>query len=155
MRYILAGFNGSDSSMQAVLYARDRANKTAARLQVLTVAAFPAMGLDAYMDNIMEQQVSHCEQLIESLKRRLGSNETTQLILRAGNPAFEIVKHAMEYGVGQIVVGSRRHWFGRLPVSHVVRQIVAGAPCVVTVVKDRRGARRWAPGEPVVRESSG
>jgi nucleotide-binding universal stress UspA family protein len=155
MRYILAGFNGSDSSIQAVLYARDRANKAGARLLVLTVATFPAMGLDAYMDDVMEQQVSHCEQLIESLKRRLGSNETTQLILRIGNPALEIVKHAAEYRVGQIVIGCRRHWFGRWPVSRVVRQIVAGAPCGVTVIADQRSAQRWALDEPVVRESRG
>jgi nucleotide-binding universal stress UspA family protein len=153
MRYILAGFNGSDSSMQAVLHAREISNRTGARLHVLTIATFPAMGFDTHMDDIMAQQVSHCEWLIESLKSRLGSNETTRLILRVGDPALEIVKHAVEYGVGQIVIGSRRHWFGRWPVSGVVRRIVAGASCEVTVVKDQRARRRRALIETIAGEA--
>jgi nucleotide-binding universal stress UspA family protein len=155
MRYILAGFNGSDASLQAVLHAREISNKTGARLQVMTVATFPAMGLDTCMDAIMEEQVSHCEQLIESLKRRLGSNETTQLILRVGDPVVELIDQAREYGVAQIVLGARRHWFGRWPVSRIVLQIVATAPCEVTVIKDRSGARQYVLNETVASEVSG
>jgi nucleotide-binding universal stress UspA family protein len=155
MRYILAGFNGSDSSFQAVLHAKDISNKTGARLQVLTVAAFPAMGLDAYMNTLMGEQVSHCEQLIESLKCRLGSNETTQLILRVGDPVVEIIEQAKEFGVARIVVGARRHWFGRWPVSRVVRLIVAAAPCEVTVVTDPRSAQRYVLDETIASEVSG
>jgi nucleotide-binding universal stress UspA family protein len=137
MQYILAGFSGSESSIQAVLYARDMAKKIGARLHVLIVSTFPAPSSDVYMNDIVDQHVSHCEQLIESLKLRMGASETTRLIVRVGSPAHEIVNHATDYGIGQIVVGCRRQWFKRWPVSHIVRQIMACAPCAVTVIMNQ------------------
>jgi nucleotide-binding universal stress UspA family protein len=150
MRYILAGFNGSDSSTQAVLHAREMADHLGARLHVLTVVAVPAFGCDVFMDDIMEQRVSHGEQLIESLKTRLGKRATTHLILRVGNPALELLNHAVEYRVGRIVVGCRSRYFERWPASRVVRHVVAQAPCPVTVIGGSRPSRPWvSSSEPV------
>jgi nucleotide-binding universal stress UspA family protein len=153
MRYISAGFNGSECSMKAVLHARDMAEKTGARLHVLTIARFPRISSDLCMDDIMEQEISHCEQLIESLNMKLGTSERTHLLLRVGNPALEIANHAKEYGVGQIVVGCRRRWFGRWPASHVVRQIIARAPCAVTVIGNERAARSLPEQESIAWEA--
>jgi nucleotide-binding universal stress UspA family protein len=153
MRYISAGFNGSECSMKAVLHARDMAERTGARLHVLTIASFPRVSCDLCMDNIMEQEISHCEQLIESLNTKLGTSERMQLLLRVGNPALEIANHAKEYGVGQIVIGCRRQWFERWPASHVARQIIALAPCAVIVIGNARPARRLPEKEPVAWEA--
>jgi nucleotide-binding universal stress UspA family protein len=141
MRYILAAYNGSDHSLRAVNHAVEMADKTGARLHVLSVATIPAVGSDVYMDDIMRQNLSHCEQLVESLKVKLGASGTTQMMVRIGDPVFEIVRHAVEYGVGQIVVGCRRHWFDRWPASRIVRQIVARAPCKVIVIGNEAATR--------------
>jgi nucleotide-binding universal stress UspA family protein len=134
MRYILAGFNGSECSAQAVLHARDMANQAGARLHVLTVVTVPAFGFDVYMDDLMEERVTRCEQLMEALKARLGECPTAHLVLRVGDPALELVHHATEYGVGRIVVGCRNRYFGRWPASRIVRHVLAQAPCPVTII---------------------
>jgi nucleotide-binding universal stress UspA family protein len=141
MRCVLVGFNGSDCALAAVLRARDIALERAARLHILSVATVPAFGFDACMDDVMEQQIAHCEAALQSLKARLPeTRDMIRLSLRIGDPWRVVVGYAAEYGAGEIVVGCRRQWFQRWPASRVVRRIVAHAPCAVTVVMNQRYA---------------
>ena len=141
MGCVLVGFNGSDCALAAVLRARDIALERAARLHILTAVTVPAFGLDACMDDVMEQQIAHCDAALQSLKARLPeTRDMIRLSLRIGDPWRVVVDYAAEYGAGEIVVGCRGQWFRRWPASRVVRRIVAHAPCAVTVVMNQRYA---------------
>lgn len=144
MRYILAGFNGSSCSLNAVLHANEMANQSGARLHVLTVATFPTVGFEVCVDDLVEQHLSHCEVLIAALKPRLDSPDA-RVTLSIGHPAAEIVRYAREFGIDHIVVGCRGQWFGRWPSSATVRQVLAQAPCRVTVLNESIPAQVYAP----------
>ncbi|QCP50005.1 universal stress protein [Trinickia violacea] len=141
MNKVLVGFDGSESAHHAVAFAVDLAKRYGASLCVLLVARTPDWGaLEYERVDVVEREVKHCEEILAEIKAKLGDLTTVpiQFDLVIGQPAKEIVLYAEKHDIDHLVVGHRGHtMFDRWLIGSVARQVIAYAPCAVTIVRDR------------------
>lgn len=132
---VLVAYDGSNPSKAAFDFALDLANKYSAELHVLAVARPPEFGSEVETEAILENSRRHYTQLLHSLKARVGGL-TAHFEVALGHPAESIVLYAEDHGMDHIVVGHRGHsLFERWLLGSVARQVIAYAPCSVTVVR--------------------
>lgn len=139
MHDILAGYDGSASAREAVRFAKDLADKEAARLHILTVARPPDWGALSYeRPELLETEKQHCQDLMTELKGQLGlSGAAVRYEMVVGHPAKELVLYAERHDIDHLVVGHRgRTAFDRWLLGSVARQVIAYAPCSVTIVRN-------------------
>jgi nucleotide-binding universal stress UspA family protein len=135
IRKLLIAFDGSDSAKAAFEFALDLAGKYAAELHVLAVARPPEFGSEVETEAIIENSRQHYTHLLQSLKER-AAGSTAIFEVMIGHPAESIVLYAEDHGIDHIVVGHRGHsLFERWLLGSVARQVIAYAPCAVTVVR--------------------
>ncbi|CAB3777418.1 Putative universal stress protein [Paraburkholderia caffeinitolerans] len=145
MHDILAGYDGSVSAQAAIRFAKNLAEKEGARLHILTVARLPDWGKLAYeRPELLETEKRHCQDLITGLKEEFGpSGGTVQYEVIVGHPAKELVLYAERHNIDHVVVGHRGHTpFDRWLLGSIARQVIAYAPCSVTIVRDRPDAAK-------------
>lgn len=136
MKRILLGYDGSDSAKRALDFAVDVARRYGADLHVLAVARPPEFGDEVETRAVIENGRRHCEQVLEPLRKRLAGDPPAVFHLAIGHPAEQIVRHAEQLGIDHVVVGHRGHTlFERWLIGSVARQVIAYAPCAVTVVR--------------------
>ena len=135
MHKILVGYDGSDSARAAFDFALDLAGKYGAELFVLAVARPPEFGAEVETEAVIEQSRRYHAHLLQPLKARVGGL-TAHFEVKVGHPAETIVLYAEDHGIDHIVVGHRGHsLFERWLLGSVARQVVAYAPCGVTVMR--------------------
>ena len=148
MRDVLVGYDGSDSARCAVDFALDMAERQSTRLHVVAVAPTPDWGtLDYEKVELMEAAKKHCNELLQELKSTLRSTSAViQYEMVAGHPAKELVLYAEKHDIDHLVVGHRGQTvFERWLLGSIARQVIAYAPCSVTIVRgkpDRSRARQ-------------
>lgn len=138
IRSILVGYDGSESAQAAFDFALDLAQKYGACLRVLAVARPPEFGTEVETEAVIEQGRRHFAHVLQPLKNRLAGGPLAATVFETaiGHPAEQIVLHAERHGVDHIVVGHRGHTlFDRWLIGSVARQVIAHAPCAVTVVR--------------------
>lgn len=137
IRKILAGYDGSDSSKRALDFALALAAKFGSELHILGVSRPPDFGTEVETEAIIEQSQRHFGRIMQPVKAKLAaSSVTAKFELAVGHPAERIVRYAEAHGIDHIVLGHRgRTTFANLLVGSVARQVVAHAPCAVTVVR--------------------
>lgn len=138
MHDILAGYDGSASAREAVRFATNLAEKEGARLHILTVARSPDWGKLAHeRSELLEHEKRYCEEIITELKGELGSTGVAvQYETVAGHPAKELVLYAERHNIDHVVVGHRGNTaFDRWLLGSIARQVIAYAPCSVTIVR--------------------
>lgn len=138
IRNILVGYDGSESAQAAFDFALDLAQKYGAALRVLAVARPPEFGTEVETEAVIERGRHHFAHVLQPLKSRLagGPLAETAFEVAVGHPAEQLVLHAEKHGVDHIVVGHRGHTlFDRWLIGSVARQVIAHAPCAVTVVR--------------------
>lgn len=134
---LLIAYDGSDSAYAAFDFALDLAAKCSAELHVLAVARPPEFGEEVETEAVIEQSRRHYAHTLQPLKSRTGGL-TTHFEVKVGHPAETIVLYAEDHGIDHIVVGHRGHGlFERWLIGSVARQVIAYAPCAVTVVRPR------------------
>lgn len=134
---LLIAYDGSDASLAAFDFALDLAGKYGAELHVLAVARPPEFGEEVETEAVIEQSRRHHAHTLQPLKDRV-SGLTTRFEVKVGHPAETIVLYAEDHGIDHIVVGHRGHGlFERWLIGSVARQVIAYAPCAVTVVRPR------------------
>lgn len=146
MRALLLAYDGSDAARLAASFAIEMADHYHARLHVLCVAGERDLGLEIDTESLVDQEMTHCEDLLADLN--LGAIENATAGLAVGNAAEEIIRYAREYGIDHIVVGHRGHGLlDRWMIGSVARHVVAFAPCAVTVVREPQSeaSRQDAP----------
>lgn len=137
IRKLLIAYDGSDSSKAAFDFALDLAGKYGAELVVLAVARPPEFGEEVETEAVIEQSRRHYAHVLQPLKSRVGDMKA-RFEVRVGHPAETIVLFAEDHGVDHIVVGHRGHGlFERWLLGSVARQVIAYAPCAVTVVRPK------------------
>lgn len=137
MQRILLGYDGSEGANHALSFARDLAGRYGAELHVLAVARPPEFGDEVETEAAIESGQRQCEKVLELAKAML-STDTVQTSFRVaiGHPAEQIVRDAEAHAIDHIVVGHRGHTlFERWLIGSVARQVIAYAPCAVTVVR--------------------
>jgi len=134
---ILVGYDGSDSSNDALELAADLASHYVAELHVLAVARPPEFGDEVETRAVTEQSQHHLNKVLSQARSRLVTNKAKQHFhVLVGHPAEQIVRYAEEHAIDHIVVGRRGHTvFERWLIGSVARQVVAYARCAVTVVR--------------------
>lgn len=134
---ILLGYDGSDSANDALAFAVNLARAFDAELHVLAVARPPEFGDDVETTAVIETSRRRYEQVLQVARSTL-ARETfkTRFEVTVGHPAEQIVRYAEGNAIDHIVVGHRGHTlFERWLIGSVARQVIAYAPCAVTVVR--------------------
>jgi nucleotide-binding universal stress UspA family protein len=135
IKKLLIAYDGSNSSKAAFEFALDLANKYSAELHVLAVAPAPEFGAEVETEAIIENSRRHYTQVLHPLKSRV-ADLAAHFEVKVGHPAESIVLYAEDHGIDHIVVGHRGHsLFERWLLGSVARQVIAYAPCAVTVVR--------------------
>jgi len=134
---LLIAYDGSESAKHALDFALDLAGKYSAELHVLAVAQPPEFGTEVETEAMIEQSRHHCEHVLQPLKTKLASNPLQITFeIDIGHPAEQILRYAERHGIDHIVIGHRGHsLFERWLLGSVAKQVVAYAPCAVTVVR--------------------
>ena len=139
MQNVLAGYDGSPSARHAVTFAVDLAKRFDARLHVLVVARAPDWGaIELEKKAMIDFELRHAGEVLDDIKAKLASDgEHPEFDLIVGQPAKEIVLYAERHDIDHLVVGHRGHTpFDRWLIGSVARQVLAYAPCPVTIVRD-------------------
>ncbi|MCC8402872.1 universal stress protein [Paraburkholderia sp. MMS20-SJTN17] len=145
MQNVLAGYDGSPSARQAVAFAVDLAKRFDARLHVLVVARAPDWGaIELERHELVQHELRHANKVLADLKATLAADgEHPDFDLVVGQPAKEIVLYAEQHQIDHLVVGHRGHTpFDRWLIGSVARQVLAYAPCAVTIVRDPAMVRK-------------
>ncbi len=132
---ILLGYDGSASAARALDFAVETARKWGAELHVLAVARPPDLGTEIEVEPVIERELKHYESVIAGTADKLaGLASHTEVVV--GHPAEQLLRYAETHGIDHIVVGNRgRSLFERLLLGSIARQVVAHAPCNVTIVR--------------------
>ena len=139
MQNILVGYDGSPSARHAVSFAVSLAKRFDARLHVLVVARAPDWGaIELERKEMVDFEMRHATEVLDDIKAKLASSgEHPEFDLIVGQPAKEIVLYAEQHDIDHLVVGHRGHTpFDRWLIGSVARQVLAYAPCAVTIVRD-------------------
>ncbi len=132
---LLIAYDGSASADAAFDLALDLAGKYAAELHVLSVSRPPEFGEEVETEAVIEQSRRYHAHLLQPLKAR-AAGLAVRFEVKVGHPAEAIVLYAEDHGIDHIVVGHRgRGLFQRWLLGSVARQVIAYAPCAVTVVR--------------------
>jgi nucleotide-binding universal stress UspA family protein len=142
IRKILLGYDGSPSSEDAMALAVDLTQKYGAELHVLAVARPPEFGDEVETEAAVESARKHSDRVLARARLQLGPTVPgAKMHSAVGHPAEQIVRYAEAHAVDHIVVGHRGHTlFERWLIGSVARQVIAHAPCAVTVVRSRARA---------------
>jgi nucleotide-binding universal stress UspA family protein len=145
MQNVLVGYDGSPSARHAVTFAVNLAKRFDARLHVLIVARAPDWGaIELERKEIIDFELRHAREILDDVKAKLASSgEHPDFELAVGQPAKEIVLYAEQHNIDHLVVGHRGHTpFDRWLIGSVARQVLAYAPCAVTIVRDPATVKR-------------
>ena len=133
---ILLGYDGSASAERALGFAIETAQKYGAELHVLAVARPPDLGTEIEVEPVIERELKHYESVLAGMKEKLAGSVGARCEVVVGHPAEQLLRYAETHGIDHIVVGNRgRSLFERLLLGSIARQVIAHAPCNVTVVR--------------------
>jgi nucleotide-binding universal stress UspA family protein len=113
-----------------------------ARLACVSVLETTYVGLDDYADergsSLHVKHLAALKHWARPISKALDLDEgrLTFHVLESTSPAAALIEFAQRNGVGQIVMGARGHSAVRRYLGSVSSQVVAQAPCTVTVVRE-------------------
>jgi len=136
LKEILVPVDFSSCSKKALLYAIPFAKQFYSRITLVHVAPYAIQPPEAIL---AEAQTTDAERkALDDLVHEISNSVKVQTIVRAGNPATEIVELAKESQTDLIVLSTN----GRSGLAHVIlgstaEKVVRHAPCPVLVVREK------------------
>jgi hypothetical protein len=102
------------------------------------VIRLPSAGIDIPVgDEIVEEDISRATGQLETLRCQLDRG-FPQFTVRFGEPAQEIARYALEFGVHHVFLGQARRLMPRMmSTGWRVERLLVGADCQVTIVVAR------------------
>ncbi len=147
-RVIVAGFDGSEASLKAVMRAAELASSLGADLHIIAVVPPPTVILGPMMAPelldvapLAEAARKALEKVAEDVRGRHGARAFVDVVM--GNPADEILRYSESVGANLIVVGSSGAR-GAALLGSVAHEVVKHAKVDVLVVgeTDKGGTER-------------
>jgi nucleotide-binding universal stress UspA family protein len=137
MQRILSAYDGSTSAQAAFEFALELAMRYGAELRLLAVVRPPEFAEDVETEALIERTQENLQNMLQGpAARAAGAGVNCKADVVVGHPAEQIVVYAEANRVDHIVVGHRGHtFFERWLIGSVARQVIAYAPCAVTVVR--------------------
>lgn len=135
---ILLGYDGSPAADRALDFAQELAQRFDAELHTVAVFRPPDFGTEVETEEMIERGRRHCTALLAPLRDRLaGGPVRAHFEVAVGHPADQILRYADRHAIDHIVVGHRGHTglAARWLLGSVARQVMAHAPCAVTIVR--------------------
>jgi protein-serine/threonine kinase len=143
---ILAAVDPSEAGAELAAQVRETARRIVlaepeARLACVSVLKTGLLSVDDYEDahgaNRHVQHLAALKHWARPISKLLNLDEgrLTFHVLESTDPAAALVEFAQRNGVDQIVMGARGHSAVRRYLGSVSSQVVAQAPCTVTVVR--------------------
>jgi nucleotide-binding universal stress UspA family protein len=140
---IVVGVDGSDSSRDALRWAKAQADATGAELVAVTAwsyptASYPTMAGYVPLGSPVDLEAESRTELETVVKETLGEVPVRLLVIE-GHPAKALLDAA--HGATLVVVGCRGHggFVGSL-LGSVSQHVVAHAPCPVVVIRHPKRA---------------
>ena len=141
---MLVAIDGSEHAYHALDFALDFANRTSAKILLLTVVPpvfLPQQSLNVIKSQAISDASAELERIFaaalktaeEKTKKRAGMNVFTRL--ERGNPDETIVEIAREGGFDLIVIGSRGLGRRDIALGSVSSRVAENAACPVLIVK--------------------
>jgi nucleotide-binding universal stress UspA family protein len=139
-RRIVVGVDGSESSREALRWAKAQADVTGAELVAVTAWSYPVASFPMLVNQVATTDTFDVEgesraALQRVVKETIGDAEVAQRVLE-GHPVTVMLAAAQDADL--VVVGSRGHggFVGSL-LGSVSQRLVAHAGCPVVVVRQR------------------
>ena len=127
---ILVGYDGSNTSKEAVNLGKKYARALNGKLHVVTCLQSDDAGLE---------EIKRFEGDLEGVRSELdemGLPNETHLLVRDETPGEGLVKFAADNAVDQIIIGvKRRSRVGKLVFGSICRYVILESPCPVVTVK--------------------
>ncbi len=144
---IVVGVDRSDSSAEALRWAKAQADATGAKLVVVTAWSYPSASHPSYAGygtGYVPRRVpldidGECRRDLEALVKETIGDDEVELHVVPGHPANVILGFARD--ASMVVVGSRGHneLVGAL-LGSVSQRVAAHAPCPVVVIRRAKAA---------------
>ena len=127
---ILVGYDGSNTSKDAVALGKKYAKAFDARLFIVTCVE---------SDDASLEEIRRCESDLDKIQADLdntGIRSATHLLVRDEKPGEGLVRFAKGRGVDQIIMGvKRRSRVGKFVFGSICSYVILEAPCPVVTVK--------------------
>ncbi|MBP1992717.1 universal stress protein [Paenibacillus eucommiae] len=109
---VLVAYDGSDLSKKALTYALNLVtDNPSARLHVVHVYQFPAFVIGEALipapASYDKEYYEQAEKLMDGARDTVASHPNTNIVLKQGQPAFDLLDYAGEQSCDLIVMGSR------------------------------------------------
>ncbi|MEO7068449.1 MAG: universal stress protein [Rhodanobacter sp.] len=137
VKYSLVGYDGSDASQRAFLFAVDLARACAGRVRVVSVLQVTEGGADACALMMTDSGARRVQELLDELTALVPDATTlVDVEIIHGSPGDVLLSQIDQYGVDHIVIGhTERGALARWLLGSVSTNVLARAHVPVTVVR--------------------
>lgn len=137
VKYSLVGYDGSDASQRAFLFAVDLARACTGRVRVVSVLQVTEGGADACALMMTDSGVQRVQELLDELTALVPDAATlVDVEIIHGSPGDVLLSQIDQYGVDHIVIGhTERGALARWLLGSVSTNVLARAHVPVTVVR--------------------
>lgn len=137
VKYSLVGYDGSDASQRAFLFAVDLAHAGGGRVRVVSVLQVTEGGADACALMMADSGTQRVQELLDELKTLVPDAATlVDVELIHGSPGDVLLSQIDQHGVDHIVIGhTERGALARWLLGSVSTNVLARAHVPVTVVR--------------------
>jgi nucleotide-binding universal stress UspA family protein len=137
VKYSLVGYDGSDASQRAFLFAVDLARCAHGRVRVVSVLQVTEGGVDASALMMADSGTHRAQELLEELTAIVPDASTlVDVELTYGSPGDVLLGQIAQHGVDHIVIGhTERGALARWLLGSVSGNVLARAHVPVTVVR--------------------
>ena len=130
----------SKSAVPAVEMASEIAKAHGAKIILLHVVenipAYVSVHLPA---ELRKNVIASAREDLEAVAKNHGLDDSTEILVREGNPGADILDYANENGIDMIVMSSHDPGMADYLLGSVAARVVRHAHCSVLVVRQRKG----------------
>ncbi len=136
-KYILVGYDGSDTARRAFLFAIEMGRAFGSRVRVVSVLQVTEGGADATALMMADSGTRRATELLEELRTLApGTDAMVDLEMVHGSPGDALLTQVAQHGIDHVVIGhTERGALARWLLGSVSTDVLTRAHVPVTVVR--------------------